>query len=131
MPPRPTDIIPYHKPHIDHRDQTAVKAVLDSGWLTTGKEAAAFEAEFAKTLIGDVTAVAVSSCTAALHLALELLDLQPGDEVVVPTMTFTATAAAVLMAGATPVIADIDPVSLLMTPESIAPKCNQIGRAHV
>lgn len=123
-------VIPYHKPHVDRRDQLAVKAVLDSGWLTTGKEAVAFEAEFLQFLDGlGLAAIAVSSCTAALHLALELLDLQPGDEVIVPTMTFTATAGAVLMAGATPVIADVDPVSLNLSPDSIAAKCNRRTKA--
>lgn len=120
--------IPYHLPHIDGDDLEAVAQVLRSGWLTTGREAALFEAEF-QTLVQAEAAIAVSSCTAALHLALVLLELQPGDEVIVPTLTFTATAGAVLMAGLTPVLADVDPGSLLMTPESIAAKCNRRTKA--
>jgi dTDP-4-amino-4,6-dideoxygalactose transaminase len=121
--PAAETVIPYHKPHLDRRDHVAIKGVLESGWLTTGKEAAAFEEEFLQMLGGEgLAAVAVSSCTAALHLALALLDLQPGDEVIVPTMTFTATAAAVLMAGAKPIIADVDPVSLNLTVASMAPQ---------
>lgn len=133
MPPRAAvklPPIPYHRPHMDSRDMAAVRRVLQSGWLTTGKEAALFEAEFLALLQASGSrAIAVSSCTAALHLALELLDLEPDDEVIVPSMTFTATAAAVLMAGLRPVLADVDPVSLNLTPETVEARRTKRTRA--
>jgi len=121
--PRPPEMIPFHRPHITGPDIDGVRTVLKSGWLTTGKVAEEFEGAFAQAVGGGVSAIAVSSCTAALHLALELLSLPPGAEVIVPTMTFTATAEAVLRAGLTPVIADIDPLTLMLTPETAGPKC--------
>jgi dTDP-4-amino-4,6-dideoxygalactose transaminase len=90
-------------------DESAIEAVaetLRSGWLTMGPRTAAFEAAFAEHL-GVRHAVALSSCTAALHLAYLAAGAGPGDEVIVPAMTFVATAAAVRHSGATPVIADI------------------------
>ncbi len=90
-------------------DDAAVQAVADtlrSGWLTMGPRTAEFEAAFAARL-GVRHAVAVSSCTAALHLAYLAAGVGPGDEVIVPALTFVATAAAVRHCGATPVIADI------------------------
>ncbi len=120
--------IPFHRPHIDSSDLAAVRDVMKSGWITTGKAATAFEQAFLQGLPGRA-AVAVSSCTAALHLALELQGLKPGDQVIVPTMTFTATAGAVVMAGLQPVIVDVDPVTLMLTPEVIAPKCTARTKA--
>ena len=112
--------VPFHRPAISREDRQAVDRVLRSGWLTTGAEAEQFEAEFAQA-VGARHALAVSSCTAALHLALACCRLRPEDEVIVPTMTFTATAAAVLMAGARPVVADVDPETLTLTAETIIP----------
>jgi dTDP-4-amino-4,6-dideoxygalactose transaminase len=110
--------VPFHRVPITTAERNAVDRVVKSGWLTTGPEATRFEQEFAAAVDAH-GAVAVSSGTAALHVGLELLALLPGDEVIVPSMTFTATAAAVLMAGLTPVIADVDPVSLNLTPETV------------
>lgn len=105
-------LIPYHQPYLDTDDLRVVREVLRSGWLTTGAEARRFELELARYL--DARAVlAVSSCTAALHLALECQGVR-GRAVVVPTLTFTATAAAVVMAGGTPVLADVDPDTLTL-----------------
>lgn len=90
----------------------AVADCVRSGWLTTGSVARGFEEEFASFLGGGVEAVAVNSATAGLHLAVEALGLGPGDEVLVPTWTFTATAEVVRYVGATPVLVDVDPLTL-------------------
>ena len=84
----------------------AVRRVLESGWVSMGPETEQFESEFAQYL-GAKHAVAVSSGTAALHLALLALGIGPGDEVIVPSLTFVATANSVLYVGAKPVFADI------------------------
>ena len=97
--------IPFHKPSIGDQEIAAVTAVLRSGWLTMGPKTREFEQEFA-TYVGCKHAVAVNSCTAALHLALDAIGLQPGDEVIVPVNTFTATAAVVAHMGGTVVFAD-------------------------
>lgn len=120
--------VPYHKPHLDAEDRRGMHHVMSSGWLTTGKEAKQFEDEFKRT-VGSEVAIAMSSCTAALHIALELLDLRQGDEVIVPTMTFTASAAAVKMAGGVPVIADVDKTWLTLTPEMVLPHLTPRTRA--
>ncbi|HNL90599.1 MAG TPA: DegT/DnrJ/EryC1/StrS family aminotransferase, partial [Nitrospira sp.] len=83
--------LPFHVPEIDDEDIEAVVNVMRSGWLTTGAKARQFEQEFAAK-VGARYAVALNSCTAALHLALEAIGLVEGDEVLVPTMTFAATA---------------------------------------
>lgn len=103
-----TDFLPFAKPDITEAEVAAAAAAIRSGWLTTGPNAAAFETEFAEFVGGDVTAVAVNSATAGLHLALEALGIGPGDEVLVPTWTFTATAEVVRYLGADPVMVDID-----------------------
>jgi dTDP-4-amino-4,6-dideoxygalactose transaminase len=98
--------IPLFDLRLSDDDIAAVRAVLESGWLTMGPVTERFERAFAAHL-GVPHAVAVSSCTAALHLAYLAAGVGPGDEVVVPSMTFTATAAAAIYCGATPVFADI------------------------
>lgn len=98
--------IPFHRPSIDEQEITAVTEVLRSGWLTTGPRTAEFEAAF-KAYVQAPHALAVNSCTAALHLALEALGLGPGDEVITTPLTFCATVNCILHAGATPVLADI------------------------
>jgi dTDP-4-amino-4,6-dideoxygalactose transaminase len=95
-----------------------VVATLRSGWIGTGPRVARFEEEFA-TYIGTPHAVALGSCTAALHLALVTLGLRPGDEVIVPAMTFAATANVVVHAGATPVFADVDRSSQCLDPDDV------------
>jgi dTDP-4-amino-4,6-dideoxygalactose transaminase len=107
------EVIPYARPLLDIDDTRAVRMVLGSRWLTTGKEARLFEEELAR-YFNHHSALALSSCTAALHLALECLGVQ-GRPVVVPSLTFTATAAAVVMAGGIPVLADVDPDTLTLT----------------
>jgi len=104
--PGETPQIPFTDLRLTQDDLDAVAAVLRSGWLTMGPRTAEFEAAFAEHL-GCRHAVAVSSCTAALHLAYLAAGVGPGDEVIVPSFTFTATVSAVLYCGATPVFADI------------------------
>ncbi len=103
--------VPFFRPSIGPEEIAEVTAVLQSGWLTTGPRCQQFEQEFADYL-GVTEAVAVNSCTAALHLALEAIGVQRGDLLLVPTMTFAATAEVVRYFGATPVLIDCDPGSL-------------------
>jgi dTDP-4-amino-4,6-dideoxygalactose transaminase len=97
-------------PILGEEEKRALWDVIDSGWLTMGERVAAFEKAFAKAH-GVQDAVAVNSCTAALHLSLKALNVGPGDEVLVPSLTFVATVNAVLYVGATPVFVDIQEVS--------------------
>jgi dTDP-4-amino-4,6-dideoxygalactose transaminase len=108
--------IPAAKPIIGDDERKAVDAVLASGMIAQGPQVAAFEEEFADELVGGRTCVAVSSGTAGLHLGLLAAGVGPGDEVIVPSFTFAATANSVALTGATPVFADIDPVSFCMSP---------------
>jgi dTDP-4-amino-4,6-dideoxygalactose transaminase len=103
------DFIPAARPLIGAEERAAVDAVLASGMLAGGPEVAAFEQEFASVLVDGRAAVAVNSGTAGLHLGLLAAGIGPGDEVVVPSFTFAATANSVALTGATPVFADIEP----------------------
>ena len=111
--------IAFARPSIGEDEIRAVTEVLRSGWLTTGRKAQELEAAFAAD-VGRPHALAVSSCTAALHVALVLRDIGPGDEVIVPDVTCAATINAVLSAGATPVIVDVDPATWNMDAEATA-----------
>jgi dTDP-4-amino-4,6-dideoxygalactose transaminase len=106
------EFVPFALPDIGEEEVEAVSEAIRGGWLTSGPRAAAFEREFADFLGGGVHAVAINSATAGLHLALEALGVGPGDEVIVPTWTFTATAEVVRYLGAHPVIVDVDPATL-------------------
>lgn len=99
--------LPFSRPSITDREKQAVIEVLDSGWLTTGARTKEFERLFAE-FVGSPNAVALSSATAALHLALEALGISAGDEVIVPTWTFAASAEVVSYLGARPVLVDVD-----------------------
>jgi len=99
--------IPFHKPYISDDEIAEVLDTLKSGWITMGPKTVKFEEEFAK-YIGSKHAVAVNSGTAALHLALKAIDLQAGDEVIIPTTTFTATGEVVCYFNAKPVLVDVD-----------------------
>lgn len=103
--------VPFFRVALENNEIDAVVSVLRSGWLTTGSKADEFEKAFAAALGGNVGAVAVNSATAGLHLALEALGIGPGDEVICPTLTFTATAEVIRYLGADVVLVDIDPVS--------------------
>jgi len=107
--------IPFFRPSIGEREIEAVTSCLRSGWLTTGQVTRDFESEFAAA-VGAKHAVALNSCTAALHLALDAIGLQRGDLVLVPTMTFAATAEVVRYFDATPVFIDCRPDTLCIDP---------------
>lgn len=113
--------IPFALPDIGEAEVAAVAETMRSGWLTTGPRAAAFEEAFSGFL-GDpgLHSLAVNSATAGLHLALEALGIGPGDEVLVPTWTFTATAEVVRYLGAQPVLVDVDEVSFNIDLEAAA-----------
>src|SRR5207245_9204798 len=110
--------VPFFRPDIGDDDIAAVVEALRSGWITTGPRVAAFEAAFAR-YVGAAHAVAVNSCTAALHLALAALGLRRGQGVLVPTLTFAATAEVVTYCDATPVFVDVDPETLCMDPAAL------------
>lgn len=111
--------LPFHRPQIAESDIDAVVEVLRSGWLTTGPRARAFENEFAKC-VGATHAVSLSSGTAALHLALEAIGVTAGDEVIVPTMTYAASAEVVGYLGATTVLVDCRSDTLTIDPDATA-----------
>ena len=111
--------VPYFAPTWGRPEERAVTRALRSGWITMGAEVNRFEAELAAR-VGARHAVAVNSCTAALHISLVAAGVRPGEPVVLPVYTFTASAGATLQAGARPVFADIDPVTLLMDTEHAA-----------
>lgn len=113
--------IPFFRATIGQEEMDGVMETLASGWLTSGPKVKAFEKEFAEA-VGAKHAIAVNSATAALHLALESLNIGPGDEVLVPTMTFAATAEVVIHLGATPVLVDCDPGTLNVSLSDLAAK---------
>ena len=121
-------MIPYGRQSIDEADIRAVIEVLQSDWLTTGSKVNEFEQAFAAR-VGAKEAVAVSSGTAALHAAMYALTIGPGDEVIVPAMTFAATANCVVFQGATPVFVDVDPRSLLIDPDQVEAKITSRTKA--
>ena len=103
------EFIPAAKPIVGDDERAAVDAVLVSGMLAQGAEVASFETEFSEVLLDGRASVAVNSGTAGLHLGLLAAGIGPGDEVIVPSFTFAATANSVALTGATPVFADIEP----------------------
>jgi perosamine synthetase len=113
-----SSFIPFHIPDIGDEEIASVVETLRSGWLTTGPKTKKFEEEFAR-FVGCGHAVAVNSGTAALHLALDAIGIREGDEVIVPTMTFTATAEVVLYFKARPVLVDCQPDTLNIDPDKI------------
>jgi len=122
--------VPFHRAALGEEEARAVAEVVRSGWLTMGAKTFAFEREFAG-YIGCRHAIAVSSCTAALHLSLEAIGLKPGDEVLVPATTFTATAEAVTYLGGRPVLVDITPRTLNLDPEDAERKISPRTRAMI
>lgn len=125
--------IPFHVPYIDDSDIEAAVGAIKSGWTTMGPKTIEFEERFA-LYTAMPYAVAVSSCTAALHLALKVCNIGPGDEVIVPANTFVATAEVVFYCGATPVLADIEKDTHCISVESIhrllSPKTKAIIPVH-
>ncbi|ODT65270.1 MAG: UDP-4-amino-4,6-dideoxy-N-acetyl-beta-L-altrosamine transaminase [Pelagibacterium sp. SCN 63-23] len=108
--------VPYFRLELGDDEIDAVVGVLKSGWLTTGAQCAAFEQEFAAAIGGGVQAIAVNSNTSGMHLALEAANIGPGDEVIVPDLTFTATAEVVRYLGAEAVFVDVLPDTLCIDP---------------
>src|SRR5579863_7831422 len=95
------------EPSLGRSEKAAIAKVIDSGWITMGDRVRAFEQAFAE-IHHVADAVAVGSCTTGLHLVMEALGIGPGDEVLVPSLTFVATANSVIYAGAVPVFVDIE-----------------------
>ena len=126
--------VPFSKPFFDSEDLNEIlanmKTVLTSGWLTSGKNVEALEKGFAER-VGTRHAVALNSCTAALHAILLSLDMKPGDEVIVPSDTFVATANAALYTGAKPVFADSDPETFNLSPDDVERKISSKTRAII
>lgn len=123
--------LPFALPDIGEEEIRAVEACLRSGWVTTGPVTRRFEAAFRDYLGGDVEAIAVNSATAGLHLALEAAGIGPDDEVIVPTLTFTASAEVVRYLGARPVFVDSDPHTLSLDPAAVAAAITARTRAIV
>lgn len=110
--------IPVARPSFGVEEEAAVLEVLRSGWVSQGPRVAEFERRFAE-YVGATHAVAVSSCTTALHLALLALGIKPGDEVLCPSLSFIASANAVAHVGAVPVFVDVDPATYNVDPECV------------
>jgi len=113
-----SEFLPFSQPAINQDDIDGVVEVLKSGWITTGPKTAAFEAAFRDYLDADYS-VSLTSATAGMHLVLLTLGLNPGDEVITPSMTWGSTINLLTLLGAKPVFADIDRRTLMVTPESI------------
>jgi dTDP-4-amino-4,6-dideoxygalactose transaminase len=127
--------LPFALPETGPEELAAVSEAIRSGWVTTGPKAKDFEQKFGEFLgDGALQCLAVNSATAGLHLALEALGIGPGDEVIAPTLTFTATVEVVRYLGADPVLVDVDPVSLNLDVErirsAITPRTKVIMPVH-
>jgi perosamine synthetase len=118
------------KPWLGEEEAAAAGAAVLSGWVAQGPRVAEFEAAFAGR-VGAAHGVATSSCTTALHLGLVLLGVGPGDEVVVPSLSFIATTNAVRYVGATPVFADVDPHTANLTAKTVEAVCSPATRAVI
>jgi dTDP-4-amino-4,6-dideoxygalactose transaminase len=125
--------VPFAKPYLAGGESEAVAEVIASGWLTQGPRVQEFERAFAAR-VGAAEAVATTNCTTALQLSLYVSGVGPGDEVIVPSLSFIATANAVWQCGATPVFADIDPASCNLDPvateAAITPRTKAIMPVH-
>mgnify|MGYP006276264829 CR=1 FL=1 len=126
-------MIPYGRQTIEAEDADAVAEAVRAAFLTTGPTVPAFERAFTDAIAPgqNVQAIAVATGTAALHLMLRGLDIGPGDEVIVPALTFAATANAAIYVGARPVFADVDPATLLLDPVSAGDRVTDRTRAII
>src|SRR6266568_4044095 len=120
--------LPFALPHITQAEIDEVVDTLRSGWLTTGPKTKRFEREFAQR-VGAPYALALNSGTAAMHLALDAIGLQSGDEVIVPVYTFTATAEVAVYYRARPVFVDVDPVTCNLDPAQLEKRITSRTRA--
>jgi len=126
------DYLVFGAPDIRTPEITEVVAAMESGWIGTGPRVHQFESAFA--LYKDASAervAAVNSCTAALHLSLLAADIGPGDEVITSALTFCATANAIIHSGATPVLADVDPVTMNLDADDVARRLSPRTRAVI
>ncbi|MBW3542666.1 MAG: DegT/DnrJ/EryC1/StrS family aminotransferase [Planctomycetes bacterium] len=130
MPPETIRNIPIARPCLGDEEWQALREPIQSGWLTQGPQVAAFEKAFAARH-GVPYALATTSCTTALHLALAGLGIGPGDEVIVPAFTWVATANVVLYCGATPVFVDVDPQTYNIDPAQVATAITPRTRAII
>jgi len=122
--------LPYALPLIEEEEIAEVVDALKSGWISKGPKTLQFEKEFAE-FIGVKYAIAMNSCTAALHISLAAAGIGPGDEVITSPLTFASTANTIIHAGAKPVFADIDPQSGMIDPAKIEDKITKRTRAIV
>ena len=129
-----SEFIPFALPEVGEEEISEVADTLRSGWITTGSKTKLFESNFSSFIGSGVEAIAVSSATAGLHLALEAIGIEPGDEVITTTLTFTATAEVVRYLGADIRLVDIDPVTMNIDVdairEAITPKTKAIMPVH-
>ncbi len=128
--PMRDDYLIFGSPLIEEVEIAEVIDSLRSGWLGTGPKVAAFEESFAD-YVGATRAMAVNSCTAALHLAMVVVGIGPGDEVIVPSLTFAATAGAVIHAGGRPVFADVDRNTMCLSAGDVSERITSQTRAIV
>jgi dTDP-4-amino-4,6-dideoxygalactose transaminase len=128
------DFLPFNQPDIEQAEIEEVVDALRSGWITTGPKTRAFERRFAE-YVGARHAIAVNSCTGGLHVALAAANIGPGDEVIVPTMTFCSTANVVVHQGATPILVDVEPDTLNIDPErleaALTPRTRAVLPVHL
>lgn len=126
-----TDLIPFAIPDIGDEEIEEVIDSLKSGWITTGPKAKKFEEDFSDFLGCGVSSVSVNSATSGLHLGLEALGVGPGDEVLLPTYTFTSTAEVVRYLGATPIFVDSDPKTFNISLKDLERKINAKSKAII
>jgi dTDP-4-amino-4,6-dideoxygalactose transaminase len=122
--------LPFALPDIGEEEFAEIRKVLDSGWITTGPKVSQFETEFAKA-VGARYAIAVNSCTAALHLALDAIGLKTGDEVITTPYTFAATSEVIRYFDARPVFVDVEPDTLNIDPRQIQAKITKRTKAFL
>ena len=120
--------IKFSKPLLGPREKNEINKVIDSGWLTTGKRTLLFEQKFSKYKKTKY-ALALNSCTAALHLSLLLINLKKNDEVITSALTFSSTINSIVMTGAKPVLADVELNSQNIDPNDIEKKINKNTKA--
>ena len=122
--------LPYHQPFIEKEEINEVVETLKSGWLTTGPRTFQFEEDF-RQYVGCQQAIGLNSCTAGLHLVLAASNFSAGDEVITTTMTFPATASAIIHAGLCPVFVDVELGTMNMNVDQIEDKITPLTRAII
>lgn len=128
-----SDFLPFSRPSMGDAELAALREVLQSGWITTGPKNQALEEAFC-ALTGNRHAIAVSSATGGMHVTLMALGISAGDEVITPSQTWVSTLNMICLLGATPVMIDVDPANLMITPEAveaaITPRTKAIVPVH-